>query len=116
MFPAHHAVSSTSTPVSMGFSLCITTEPFIDTLSLSPSTSRVISKVISFAARFSRLSSVTVSQTVMVLESFASRTKSLSPASTRASKMLKKMSEFLSMSALSSWSSGYRLTTVYTRA
>ena len=88
------------------------TDPFIETLSLSPSTSSTIPKVISFSRRFSRLSSVTVSQTVMVLDSLASSTKSLSPVSTRASKMLKKMSEFLSMSALRSWSSGYRLTTV----
>ena len=79
MLPAHHAVSSTSTPVSMGFNLCITIDPFLETLSLSPSTSIVMSKVITFSARFSRLSSVTVSQTVMVLDSLVSRTKSLSP-------------------------------------
>ena len=117
MFPVNHAYSSTSGPSSTGTGLTITTVALLEALSTSPSTSRVMSNDISFSTRLFRLSSLTVRNTVIDLDSCEGRTKSLSSWCTRASNMLKKMSELRSMSARRSWSSvGWRLVTVKTNA
>ena len=117
MLPVSQAYSSTSGPVFTGSGLTITIVALLEALSTSLSTSRVMSNDISFSARFIRLSSVTVRNTVIVLDSCEGRTKFLSSWCTRASNMLKKMSELRSMSARSSWSSvGWRFITVKTNA
>ena len=78
MFPVNHAYSSTSGPSSTGTGLIITIVALLEALSTSPSTSSVMSNDISFSARLFRLSSLTVRNTVIDLDSCEGRTKSLS--------------------------------------